>query len=304
MSLVPSSATRREDVAVSASGASVHPPPQPQTANDGTSCQPEQGPENAKRMRQEHPTAKVTSSPTFPQLSASTEAVLKRVGKGSSAWDMAREIVLKGMITTQTIPTPQPTTRGSRRGGRGSSRGGRVLPTSAPTNGATNASVTATPNSTPVSSSGSSRGRGSGRGRGRGGGRPSKRRRASSEDSEVCTPPMFHRLSKESVLRVQNGPDNTLVQRVRIYLHPTHHWQLLQSPVAVFRNLLNFLLRNLRHHPLVPNGNVAAIEYLSQACARNAGGVTAQPATRLCFATDAILLTINTATTHQSPARS
>ena len=86
--------------------------------------------------------------PAFPQLSAATEEILKRVGAAGSqpGWEAAKQQVLQSMVTTQNMPTPPPiqnvrrrsaavrhslsasgspaTTRGGRGGGRGG-RGGK-----------------------------------------------------------------------------------------------------------------------------------------------------------------------------------
>ncbi|KAH0558635.1 hypothetical protein GP486_004717, partial [Trichoglossum hirsutum] len=90
-----------------------------------------------------------SSGPTFPQLSASTEEILKRVGAAGNppGWEAAKKQVMQSMATTQNMPTPPPiqstrrrsaaarqslgtsgsppTTRGGRGGGRGGRGGGR-----------------------------------------------------------------------------------------------------------------------------------------------------------------------------------
>jgi hypothetical protein len=89
-----------------------------------------------------------SGAPAFPQLSAATEEILKRVGAAGSppGWEAAKKQVLQSMATTQNMPTPPPiqstrrrsaaarqslgasgsppTTRGGRGGGRGG-RGGK-----------------------------------------------------------------------------------------------------------------------------------------------------------------------------------
>ena len=180
-----------------ASGASSQPPPQSQVTSHVTHSQPVVASEAAKHIRADHQKLKATSNSTFSQLSTPSEEILKRFGKGTTAWATAREIVLKGMITTQPMPLQQSATKGSRgsrgsRGrGRGGSRGGKPPLSNAPVNGETNrmpvVTPMVTPQSTPISARGSSKGRGSSRGRVRGGGRPSKRKRSGSEESEVCT---------------------------------------------------------------------------------------------------------------------
>ncbi|KAF2236130.1 hypothetical protein EV356DRAFT_531374 [Viridothelium virens] len=214
----PSRVPPREGVAVPTSRASPQPPPQSKRANHGTSPPPAHiqnaidnwmdkvikqalkqvprdppQPESSEEDEDEPiyrwiegPAQKEKPVPheTGLQLSASTEEIVKRVGKNPPALDWAREAVLRDMVTTQKVPSILPPVRGSTRGGRGGSRGGKVSSIRAPLNGETNGSTTSMPNPGPTQVNGLSRGRGSGRGRGRGGGRPRKRRRAGSDDSE------------------------------------------------------------------------------------------------------------------------
>ncbi|KAH0536587.1 hypothetical protein FGG08_006545 [Glutinoglossum americanum] len=83
--------------------------------------------------------------PAFPQLSAATEEILKRVGAAGNqpGWEAAKQQVLQSMVTTQNMPTPPPIQSTRRRstaprpslgasgspptarGGRGGGRGGR-----------------------------------------------------------------------------------------------------------------------------------------------------------------------------------
>ncbi|EON64593.1 hypothetical protein W97_03826 [Coniosporium apollinis CBS 100218] len=115
----------------------------------------------------------------FPQYSASTAEILKRVSAnalGTQGWQAAREQVLKGMVTTESIATPPPAPTASKRG-RGRSRGGSATAKTKAAVGGNGASSSAASSSPAVG-----RGRGGGRGRGRGGGRGGKRKKANSEE--------------------------------------------------------------------------------------------------------------------------
>lgn len=115
----------------------------------------------------------------FPQYSASTAEILKRVSAnalGTQGWQAAREQVLKSMVTTESIATPPPAPTASKRG-RGGSRGGSAAAKTEAAVGGNGASSSAASSSPAVG-----RGRGGGRGRGRGGGRGGKRKRANSEE--------------------------------------------------------------------------------------------------------------------------
>ncbi|KAJ9655211.1 hypothetical protein H2201_008848 [Coniosporium apollinis] len=114
----------------------------------------------------------IGAAPPFPQYSAQTAEILKRVSAnalGTHGWEAARERVLKSMVTSENIAPPPPAAATHKRG-RGDSRGGA---TTAKGEGAVGAS----------SSPAVGRGRDGGRGRGRGGGRGGKRKRATSEDA-------------------------------------------------------------------------------------------------------------------------
>ncbi|KAI9691372.1 MAG: hypothetical protein M1820_009709 [Bogoriella megaspora] len=144
----------------------------------------------------------------FPQFSDSTKEILERVhkasnaSKGSSEYEVAREHVLRGMVTSQSMQTPPSSTRGkSSRGGRGrrgSRRGNAASAAATPTNPTTNGAISTpiamstpapTPGPTPASTPSTSRGRGSGRSRGstrarsRRVGSLGKRKRRDSESS-------------------------------------------------------------------------------------------------------------------------
>lgn len=122
--------------------------------------------------------------PVFPQFSASTAEILKRLqansthASGTPAFEAKRAELLQNYVTSDKLPTPPPIANAGRRGGRGGGRGGApsALKTAV-------GAATTTPGSgaTPTSARGSGRGRG----RGRGGGRGGKRKRAESVDSDV-----------------------------------------------------------------------------------------------------------------------
>ncbi|KAF1978662.1 hypothetical protein BU23DRAFT_587045 [Bimuria novae-zelandiae CBS 107.79] len=117
-----------------------------------------------------------SGGPSFPQFSAATAEILKRLQAnqgnataGSAAFEAKRAEVLQNYVTSDKLPTPPPVAGSGRRG-----RGGRVgTPLKA------EGGVGST-GSTPASGRGSGRGRG----RGRGGGRGGKRKRAESVDSD------------------------------------------------------------------------------------------------------------------------
>jgi hypothetical protein len=122
-------------------------------------------------------------SPSFPQFSAATAEILKRLhanqgnATGTPAFEAKRAEVLQNYVTSDKLPTPPPVANAGRRG-----RGGRVGTPSGLKGDTGGPSMGNTP--------ASGRGSGRGRGRGRGGGRGSKRKRAESVDSDVS--PSFH----------------------------------------------------------------------------------------------------------------
>lgn len=120
-----------------------------------------------------------SSGPSFPQFSAATAEILKRLQAnqgnataGTAAFEAKRAEVLQNYVTSDKLPTPPPIAGSGRRG-----RGGRVGTPLKAEGGAGSAG------STPASGRGSGRGRG--RGRGGGGGKGGKRKRAESVDSDV-----------------------------------------------------------------------------------------------------------------------
>ncbi|KZF19717.1 hypothetical protein L228DRAFT_285654 [Xylona heveae TC161] len=113
------------------------------------------------------------SGARFPQLSASTTEILKRMKENPAAmqgWEAAREQVLKRMVTSHNMPTPPLNTssRGGRGRGRGRSTGSPAargtIKVETPTSVKLSESTTVTPSSA-----------GRGRGRGRGGGSSASR---------------------------------------------------------------------------------------------------------------------------------
>jgi hypothetical protein len=152
----------------------------------------------------------LNGQPTFPQLSASTEEILKRAraaqaARGSTApgWEAMRQEVLSNMITSdKLVMTPKAKYQSARNRGRGR---GKTVPASAlsqsitpnqvlsagavatvanPSDGSSYAFVKEDPSSGRGSGRGKARGRGQGRGRGRGNGRGGKRKRDDSEDEK------------------------------------------------------------------------------------------------------------------------
>ncbi|PVI07364.1 hypothetical protein DM02DRAFT_608902 [Periconia macrospinosa] len=127
--------------------------------------------------------ASSSGSPGFPQFSATTAEILKRLqasnsnATGTPAFEAKRAEVLQSYVTSDKLPTPPPVANSNRRG-----RGGRIA-----TPKMVNSAAGST-NSTPASGRGRGSGRGSGRGRGRGsgrgGGRGGKRKRAESVESD------------------------------------------------------------------------------------------------------------------------
>lgn len=120
-------------------------------------------------------TASNMGGPSFPQFSAATAEILKRLqanqgnAAGSAAFEAKRAEVLQNYVTSDKLPTPPPVVGNGRRG-----RGGRV---STPSALKTEGSATTSP---------ATRGSARGRGRGRGGGKAGKRKRNESEESDVC----------------------------------------------------------------------------------------------------------------------
>ncbi|KAI9678772.1 MAG: hypothetical protein M1817_005829 [Caeruleum heppii] len=156
------------------------------------------------------PTSSSSSSapPTsFPQLSATTEEILKRMNMNPNAvnpatstaaggtlagsptgnnpaWEAAREQVLKRMVTSADLPSPAPGagTPKRGRGGRGGGRG-RGSPAGAGRRNTEGAAGTGSPaGTTPTSGRGSRGGRG--RGRGSRGGRGGRAKRLKREDDD------------------------------------------------------------------------------------------------------------------------
>ncbi|KAF2191347.1 hypothetical protein K469DRAFT_622924 [Zopfia rhizophila CBS 207.26] len=123
------------------------------------------------------------TAPNFPQFSASTEEILKRVSAnashaaGTAAFEAKKAEILQTFMTSDKLPTPPPIPNSGRRGGRG---GGRVGTPSQLKSEVSGIGGTPGASSTP----GSGRGSGRGRGRGRGGGKGGKRKRAESVESE------------------------------------------------------------------------------------------------------------------------
>ncbi|KAI9810910.1 MAG: hypothetical protein M1827_005769 [Pycnora praestabilis] len=123
-----------------------------------------------------------SGGPNFPQFSASTTEILKRMnatnGGGTPDWEAAREQVLKRMVTTQNMPVASPPTSGTgtgRRGGRGAAKVG------SPAVGGT----IRVDNGIEPHLTGRGRGRGRGGTRGRAsGGRGGKRKRVKVESEE------------------------------------------------------------------------------------------------------------------------
>ena len=188
MSLVSSQLPLQEAFAASASGTSSQTPPQLLTANHGTPIHSTKATQAESIIDfQENQTASFIPGSDVPHLSTSTQEFLKRIGEKPSAYVAAREIVLKGMVTTpQTMPFPSTAGRGNRRGGgRGSRSARRSLATTPITREVKQSTTTPSNPTPPPNIRGWSRGRGSGRSRGRGGGGSIKRKRAGSEDSEV-----------------------------------------------------------------------------------------------------------------------
>ena len=141
-----------------------------------------------------------------PQFSAQTESILKRINAnnanaaaaGTPGWEAARAEVMRGMATSDKLPTPTPPrdTSTPKRGGRGGKRASDADQSAIKMEGAASQ---ATPGS-----SGRGRGGGRPRGRGRGGGRGGKRKRedksdGESDDSEVYSPQVTMTKSGRSV---------------------------------------------------------------------------------------------------------
>lgn len=137
-----------------------------------------------------------SSGPSFPQLSTATEEILKRVSANASAhadapsgWEAARQQVLKSMVTSDRLPTPDANvvkrgrgaSRAAHQAGVGRGRGGVGVG-----GGIISMTVMATGPVDGVSVArgrppGRKRGRGAGRGVGRGG----KRKRGDSPSTGV-----------------------------------------------------------------------------------------------------------------------
>ncbi|KAI9757921.1 MAG: hypothetical protein M4579_003257 [Chaenotheca gracillima] len=124
--------------------------------------------------------AKPNGPASFPQLSASTEEILKRMsanGGVQPGWEAAREQVLQRMKTSHNIQTPPP----AQASGRGRGRGGRGSSASKGRSPGTASAANDVPASAPTTAPG--RGRAGARGRG-GSGRGGKRKRIKKEDDE------------------------------------------------------------------------------------------------------------------------
>lgn len=158
-----------------------------------------------------------SDSPSFPQFSAATAEILKRLqanqgnATGTPAFEAKRAEVLQNYVTSDKLPTPPPVANAGRRG-----RGGRVGTPSALKGEAGVSSTGSTP--------ASGRGAGRGRGRGRGGGRGGKRKRADSLDSDVSGD--FH-------LKMRHNSVLTYCRTTQIFLPRTHHYPHEQNPVAM-----------------------------------------------------------------------
>lgn len=136
------------------------------------------GPAWSSQMSSFPASSSVASTPSFPQFSASTAAILERLqGKGnhasqSAAFEAKKAEILQNYVTSDKLPTPPPITNTGRRG-----KGGRVG-----TPSALKTEVSATP-STKSPARVSARGRGKAKGRGGRGGK--RKRNDSEEDSNV-----------------------------------------------------------------------------------------------------------------------
>ncbi|KAF2865890.1 hypothetical protein BDV95DRAFT_530302 [Massariosphaeria phaeospora] len=123
------------------------------------------------------------AAPSYPQFSASTAEILKRisantgVAAGAAAFEAKKQEVLQNFVTSDKLPTPPPIPNAGKRG----KAGGRVGTPSALKTALGAASASPATTATPASARGSGRGRG----RGRGGGRGGKRKRAESVESDV-----------------------------------------------------------------------------------------------------------------------
>ncbi|KAF1959579.1 hypothetical protein CC80DRAFT_489702 [Byssothecium circinans] len=118
--------------------------------------------------------ASSSGASNFPQFSASTAEILKRLqasnsnATGTPAFEAKRAEVMQNYMTSDKLPTPPPVANTGRRG-----RGGRNATAGREAGGGSTGSTPA-----------SGRGSGRGRGRGRGGGRGGKRKRAESVESD------------------------------------------------------------------------------------------------------------------------
>jgi hypothetical protein len=154
-----------------------------------------------------------SDSPSFPQFSAATAEILKRLqanqgnATGTPAFEAKRAEVLQNYVTSDKLPTPPPVANVGRRG-----RGGRV--------GTPNVKGEAGVAST-VGTPASGRGSGRGRGRGRGGGRGGKRKRAESVESDVGF-----------LLLYAGNIDLTCSRTTRISPPRTHHYLHERNPAA------------------------------------------------------------------------
>ena len=140
-----------------------------------------------------------SGSPSFPQFSAATAEILKRLqahqgnATGTPAFEAKRAEVLQNYVTSDRLPTPPSIPASGRRG-----RGGKVgTPSGLKTEGTAGSAA-----STPASGRGSGRGRG----RGRGGARGGKRKRAESVDSDVGCPFLSVLWPSRQLTRIRTTP--------------------------------------------------------------------------------------------------
>jgi len=157
-----------------------------------------------------------SDSPSFPQFSAATAEILKRLqanqgnATGTPAFEAKRAEVLQNYVTSDKLPTPPPVANAGRRG-----RGGRVGTPNALKGEARVSSTGSTP--------ASGRGSGRGRGRGRGGGRGGKRKRAESVESEA---------SCDFNLEMRHNNILTYIRTSQTSLPRIHRYPRGRSPVA------------------------------------------------------------------------